>query len=137
MTAAASSARRARHTRSLVAVTLALVTSATLMIKAGGGTQTVMRAHQALAPWGETTVTWNSFAGAYAPTVLASSTYSTTTALYSIDLTASVQSWVNGSAVNNGVLIERNLDGTNSLYASNNATVAYRPKLQVCTMAHP
>ncbi|MFO0755310.1 MAG: DNRLRE domain-containing protein [Byssovorax sp.] len=114
-----------------------MVTSATLMLKAGGGSTTVLRAHQSLAPWAENTVTWNSFNNSFDPAVLASSTYSTTTALYSIDLTSIVQGWVNGTTSNYGILIERNLDSTNNLYSSNNATVAYRPKLQVCTMAHP
>jgi uncharacterized repeat protein (TIGR01451 family) len=109
----------------------AAVSSATLKIDpvVYSGAIKGARIHNVLAPWSETSVTWNSFNGAYAPQVLgqisavAANTYTT------VDLTSQVQGWVNGAVANNGVLLERDLDGFTTYASSESATA---PSLQVC-----
>ena len=111
----------------------AIITSATatLHVLVGGGAP--VRAHRVLAPWSEPTVTWASFAGAYAPAVDATFPGTSTA---STNLSALVQGWVSGAIPNNGVLLERDLTGA-TVFASSEYAAAARPALKVCYVYVP
>ena len=52
--------------------------------------------HEVLAPWTEMAVTWASFGGAFAPTIIGS--YTATTGFHAMDVLPTVQAWYAGSA---------------------------------------
>jgi hypothetical protein len=85
------------------------VTSATVKLKSGdtASVAATVRAHQILAPWVESAVTYASFGGAFAPAVLASFSNGGGNKLVTFTLTPLVQSWVDLSATNDGVLLEQ------------------------------
>jgi hypothetical protein len=100
--------------------------TATLGVLLHGGAP--VHAHRVTAPWSESSVTWSSFAGAYSPVVEATfPAVNTTTA----DLTALVQQWTSGAVANDGILLERGVDGT-TVFGSCEAAPALRPSLQIC-----
>jgi hypothetical protein len=91
-----------------------------------GGTP--VRAHRITAPWSESTVTWSSLAGAYAPTVEA--TFPGTSNA-SASITGLVQGWVSGAVANDGILLEQD-PGAVTVFASSEYLPAMRPSLDVC-----
>ena len=98
----------------------------TLHVLLNGGAP--VRAHRVLSPWSESTVTWASFASAYAPTVVATFPGTSTT---SASLVPLVQAWVSGAAPNDGILLERDLTGS-TVFASSEAQQSLRPTLDIC-----
>jgi hypothetical protein len=107
----------------------AKVTSATITLHVllyGGEALSV---HRALAPWTESTVTFASFGGAFSAQVEATlpGTPVTSTAI-----TALAQGWVSGAVPNDGILIDRALDGSTVFDSSEVPTVSARPRLDVC-----
>jgi alpha-tubulin suppressor-like RCC1 family protein len=92
-----------------------------------------VRAHMVTAPWSEATVTWNSFGGAWLPEVWATFPAGSPT---SADLTQLVQDWVDGSIPNDGMLLERDLDGS-TVFASSERPQAQRPRLDLCYLPGP
>lgn len=110
----------------------ATVTSATLgVFQTYTSNSSTVRVHQALAAWDESTVTWNSFAGAYAPAVLGSFTtfdfgFRTT------DVTAMVSAWVSEAEENHGFLLEEDALYAHTYRSSETGTVTDRPYLEVC-----
>jgi N-acetylneuraminic acid mutarotase len=107
-----------------------VVTSATLTVGAFGGGGPAELVHRVTASWAESTVTWGSFGGAFNAPVEVSMTGSPS--VYTGSVTPLVQSWVNGTFSNYGVLLERDLTAGTTLYASEYATVSSRPRLDVC-----
>ncbi|MFT3766197.1 MAG: DNRLRE domain-containing protein [Minicystis sp.] len=107
------------------------ITSATLTLNEliAAGTPEPVRVHRAIASWDEASVTWNGFNGAYSSQVEGQLAAVTPVAPVSVDLTALVQRWVNNVVPNNGVLIERDLDGS-TVFATSEG--AQKPALQVC-----
>ncbi|RJP67585.1 MAG: DNRLRE domain-containing protein [Candidatus Abyssobacteria bacterium SURF_17] len=88
--------------------------------------------HGITAPWDELTVTWNSFGGSYDPTVEGSFPASPA-GLQSVDVTALVQAWLDGTYPNYGLLLEQGLPtGFTRFRSSEDATVALRPELEIC-----
>ena len=66
----------------------------------------VIEIHKVTAPWQENVVTWENFAGAYDPAVI--TTFSTSLiepGWESVDITSTVQDWIN-CAPNNGLLLK-------------------------------
>lgn len=112
-----------------------IVTSATLTLrKSGGSGQGVVELHRATAPWVETAVTWNTFAGAFDPTVSASFAagqlpvggYAT------VDVAQAVQAWVSDAATNHGFLLDLPGSARASFWTSEVGVTASRPLLSVC-----
>lgn len=110
----------------------ATITSATLNIFANNvdpAGNTPVNVHQATAPWDEATVTWNSFGASYAPAVIDSFT-PPFAGWQTADVTALVQAWVDGTAPNNGLLLEQGLTSpAQSFFSSEWSDPAYRPYL--------
>ena len=63
--------------------------------------------HRITEPWDEATVTANSFNDAYAPEIMGS-VVSDHYGWHSVDVTALMQSWLNGTYTNYGLLLEQN-----------------------------
>jgi hypothetical protein len=92
-----------------------------------------VRAHRVTAPWGELSVTWNSFADAYDPLVEASFSNGGTTFAgpINVDLTQLVQEWVSHGFPNHGVLFEQS-GAAYSNYWTSEYLQDLRPKLSFC-----
>ncbi|WP_081865631.1 SdrD B-like domain-containing protein [Chondromyces apiculatus] len=90
-----------------------------------------VRAHQVLAPWQELEVTWANL-GAIDPTVAGSFISGGWSKWVNIDLTPVVQSWVNGDAAANGILLEEGTSSSTSYKTSDHTNLSYRPYLEVC-----
>ncbi len=74
--------------------------------------------HEITADWTETTVTWESFAGAYGSSPIGMiSAQDTGDVWVGINLTAQVQAWINGQP-NYGILFNPQADGTHTEYTS-------------------
>lgn len=108
----------------------AYVESATFSVYVTGWGQTV-QLHRITAPWLETEVTWNNFGGTYAPDVAGSLTAPKGGEWRSVDVTALVQGWVDGSYPNYGVLLEQDQANAITFASSENTPVDRRPKLQI------
>lgn len=90
--------------------------------------QAPTEAHRVTAPWSESSVTWNSFNGAYSSAVEGTFAPGATT---SADLTSLVASWQGGTVPNHGIFLDRDHTG-GTTFASSEAPAAQRPKLDVC-----
>ena len=116
--------------------TTAVIQSANLSLrKALGAGPNVMNALRVTSSWSETTVTWNTFAGAYDGFVWAAAQPSLVPVGNNVvlDLTALVQQWVSGALPNDGVLLDQP-GGSRSTYGTSNSSTVNRPKLDVCYM---
>jgi len=95
------------------------------------GGQTV-RLHRVTAPWDEDTVTWDSFGGSYDPAV-AGSFVADGDGWRSVDVTALVQAWADGTYPNYGLLMEQDSAYGTSYWSSEYLDVVeLRPKLEIC-----
>jgi hypothetical protein len=108
-----------------------VVTSAKFYVMISSNFAKQVRAHRALAPWGEMTATWNNFGG-IDPVVSASFMSGGYSKWVNMDLTGVVQSWVNGDLVNAGILLEEGTSSSTSYKTSDHSNLAYRPYLEVC-----
>lgn len=108
-----------------------VVQSAQVSVYASNANTTTVRAHRVSAAWQESTATWNTFAGAYDPEVLA--TFVTGGyGMRTFSLTGQVQAWVNGDP-NYGFLIEEDPTPYRTGFGSSeSATQSRRPTLTVC-----
>jgi hypothetical protein len=109
-------------------------------------TQTV-NVHRATAPWSEGTVSWQSFAGAFDPTVAASFSSGPAQAWQNVGqavplpvsfhLESLVQAWLDGTSPNDGILLEQTPNLTdNTVYRTGEwSTASQRPRLDVCWAA--
>ncbi|MFT3769363.1 MAG: DNRLRE domain-containing protein [Minicystis sp.] len=108
------------------------ITSATVNlaygVQAPNGPGTI-EVHNVLAPWSEATVTWQSFADAFDPSIV--TTFSNQAAP-SFAITQLVQGWARGTIPNNGVLLSDPGSNYTNFWSSEDATVAARPELAVC-----
>lgn len=109
------------------AVTVQSATLTLYVTSTGGETVEV---HRATAPWLENTVTWNSFAGAYDPTIV-TTFVGAPPGFVTVDITSLVQGWMDGTYPNYGLYLKQ--AGTNTFYrSSEDATQATRPKIEIC-----
>jgi hypothetical protein len=86
--------------------------------------------HKILAPWDELTVTWDSFGGAFDPTVV--KTFSTAGATVSVDVLPLVKDWVSGAVPNHGVLLETPGDAKTTFKTQEWGVANLRPYLSLC-----
>ncbi|MEW6050724.1 MAG: SdrD B-like domain-containing protein [Candidatus Zixiibacteriota bacterium] len=108
------------------------VNSATLWVYVFDISPQEVRVHRATSPWDEATVTWNNFAGAYATDVFGTFTPDAI-GWRSVDVTALVQGWLNGTYPNYGFLLEEGPLGLAWYHSSEGTDPALRPKLVICT----
>ncbi len=92
-----------------------------------------LQAHLITAPWIESSVTWNTFAGAFDSTLATSFANQgpTYTGPLSFDVTSIVSGWVNGAAPNDGILLEQAGTAFTNFWSSESG-VATSPKLDLC-----
>lgn len=114
----------------------ALVTSAAVSVY-GLWSQsfTTVRAHEVLNPWSESAVSWTNFglAANFDPAVIASFAAGGGSGAKTFDITPLAQAWVDGSADNNGLLLEETAGPSpHAFVASEASTVSQRPKLDIC-----
>jgi hypothetical protein len=96
-----------------------------------GGNVHHINVHRITVPWDEATVTYNIIGGGYDPAV-AASFISTAGGWHHWDITSLVQSWVDGTYPDYGILIEQP-EAEYTRYASSEYGIAaLRPILQVC-----
>jgi hypothetical protein len=108
------------------------ITNANLFLAQGPVAVTgpsTINVHQILAPWSESQVTWQSFGGAFSPTVAGS--FTNASQFPSVNLSNLVTGWVRGTFPNDGVLLESAVNRTN-FWSSENPSVNLRPALNVC-----
>jgi hypothetical protein len=106
-----------------------VIDSATFSIAAFSGAGVHVNVHRITAAWDENTVTWNNFAGAYDPASIA--TFLGSPGWCTADVTGLVQGWVDGSVPNHGILLEQGVTDPTLYRASEFATTAERPMLDV------
>ncbi|WP_437840335.1 DNRLRE domain-containing protein [Sorangium sp. So ce1153] len=92
---------------------------------------TLVRLHQALAPWGETTVSWSSYNQSWDPLSFASIISGNGAGDRTADLTDMVTDWVNG-VPNYGIVLEEDATASTQWRASEDTTPSRRPRLEVC-----
>jgi len=94
----------------------------------------VINIHKVTSDWQETTVTWNSFGGAYNSVVSTSFTANTANVYSPIDVTSLVQGWLDGET-NYGILLKNRDIITNDNYAkwSSKDGYEYPPYLEIVT----
>jgi hypothetical protein len=112
----------------------ATVTSATLHVYVNAASGQTVYAHRVTAPWDEMTVTWNSFGGAFMAAAVGSFA-ADGMGWRSVDVTALVAAWMDGTHPNHGVVLDHDylhfpLTGMNSREAAMN-----QPYLEVNYMA--
>lgn len=84
----------------------AVLQSATLYIYSNLPSGQPIYVHRITTDWEELVVTWNSFGGNFDPSIIGSFT-PITTGWYSVDLTFLVQSWLNGTYPDYGILLRQ------------------------------
>ena len=109
--------------------TISSATATLSVLLNGGGSVDV---HQVTAPWSEASVTYNSFNSAYDPAVAAVIPGATAGNTTSVDLTALVTSWYDGSTPNYGILLDETGGGLTTYTAGEHAVPSMRPALDVC-----
>ncbi|HSN98499.1 MAG TPA: DNRLRE domain-containing protein, partial [Candidatus Nanopelagicales bacterium] len=92
--------------------------------------------HRVTAPWSESTVTWQSFNGAFDPAPSASF-YAWGGGVAQVHIEGLVQQWIDGAAPNHGLLLQEPTYMPSSFRSSENSTVDARPRLKVCYSPNP
>ena len=117
----------------------AVVTSATVeLFELWAQPVSTVRAHQVVTPWDEATVTWPNFGASdatFLPAVAGSFLAGSGGGTKTMDITALASAWVDGSAANEGILLEQDIAGTTELHSylgSESSQVTKRPALTVC-----
>lgn len=103
---------------------------ATLSINGWGPSGPTVNVHRITADWEETNVTWNSFAGSYAPEVEASFV-PLVQGWHTVDVTGLVGMWMDGTYPNFGMLLEQGDTRYTSYKSSENLTIEERPFLTI------
>ncbi len=78
-------------------ITGSTIDNATLTVSAINAEGQTVDLHRITSDWGESSVTWNSFAGSYDPAVVGS--YTAAFGPNTTDVTALVQAWVDGTVL--------------------------------------
>jgi hypothetical protein len=94
-------------------------------------TGTTIDLHEILAPWSEDTVTWGNFNQAFNPAP-ETSFFAWGGGTAQIHVEDVVQRWVDGQAVNRGLLLQEHQQMASSFRSSEHGTVETRPRLKVC-----
>jgi hypothetical protein len=108
----------------------ATITSASIALTQVSAAPGTWNAHLITAPWDEATVTWNSFNGAFNPSIFKSA--STATASVVVGITPQLQAWVSGAAPNHGILIEQPGGGQSKIKSIEWPVPNVRPFVSAC-----
>jgi hypothetical protein len=96
-------------------------------------TSGTVNVHAATASWSEATTSYDEFGDAYELTTSASFTAPAGSGgPVSCDISGLVQSWIDGSRDNHGLLLREGGSGKHGYRASEHANVALRPRLDLC-----
>ncbi len=110
--------------------TNATITSAKLNINTYIGNNQPINIHRVTSDWNETVVTWNSFSGAFNPTVEGS--FVSTAGWNIVDITPLFNSWTDGTYDNFGLLLDQvDMTFPRAIYFSKEF-YKNRPFLEVC-----
>ncbi len=109
----------------------AVFESATFYVDVSNAPNQTVNVHRITAPWDENTVTWNSFGGSYDPAVVGSFV-SDGIGWHSVDVTALVQDWLDGTYENYGLLLEQGTTDFTQFLSSECSIVDFRPMLEIC-----
>ncbi|MFO0759390.1 MAG: DNRLRE domain-containing protein [Byssovorax sp.] len=90
----------------------------------------VVRTHRITAPWSESTVTWNSFAGAFSAPVLAS--FEGGSPAHDLDAASFTRTWIRHPLQNFGVLFEQDTGAATFFKSSEYSYPPHRPALSLC-----
>ncbi|AKT41089.1 DNRLRE domain-containing protein [Chondromyces crocatus] len=111
----------------------ALIETATFTVnQTYRATASDVRVHRATAAWSEAATSWNSFAAAFDPAVVGVLHTTSGFGPRSLDVTALVQQWTDGTVDNHGLLLEEDLTSTTQWRSSEANYVTERPALTVC-----
>jgi hypothetical protein len=121
----------AKFTRPSTASAYGDVTSATMYVYVSQASSHEVFLHRITSDWDEATVTWTNFGGAYAAGVEGSFT-ATATGWYSVDVTGLVQSWMDGTYDNFGILLEQGDLNYPRTHINSKENAANHPYLEVC-----
>jgi hypothetical protein len=110
----------------------ATVTSATLHIYVSQAYGHTIYVHRITAPWDEATVTWNSFAGAYASPAVTSFVTDQGNGWYEVELTDLVLDWINGVYNNYGILLDQTTVVTPATQYRSKEYGVNQPWMEVC-----
>ncbi len=107
------------------------IQSAMLNLYVAAPSMQSVNAHRVTGPWEETSVTWNSFGGAFASDVEASFV-SNVPGWREVDVTATVRNWVEGKNENHGLLLDQVVSAypRNILFSRESALNP--PYLEIC-----
>jgi hypothetical protein len=112
----------------------AVLNSATLMLYVedhwGTGIHNI-NIHRVTAPWDEATVTYNNFGGSYDP-VVSASFISAANGWHTCDITSLVQSWLDGTYPDYGLLMEQPEADWTRFASSEYANPAWHPSVEIC-----
>lgn len=113
------------------------VVSASLTLSQINDATAVVRLHRISAAWDESTVTWNSFGGAYDPAVVTSFPNGGPSYVGPVvaDVTALAQAWINDPSTNFGLLLEQDPVGATRFWTSDDPSLTDQPMLQICYAA--
>lgn len=109
----------------------ATLQSATFSIFVLDPSSETVNVHRITQPWDEMTVTWNNFGGNYDAAV-ASTFVPSAIGWHSVDVTALVQGWLDGTYPDYGFLLEQSNVTFTSYASSEHISPSIWPKLEVC-----
>ncbi|UCD16728.1 MAG: DNRLRE domain-containing protein [Candidatus Zixiibacteriota bacterium] len=109
----------------------ATITSATLYLWVSQAPGQTVNVHMVTAPWEEMTVTWDNFGGSYDAAVQGSIT-PTMVDWYTVDLTALVTAWFDGTYENYGILLDQVEEVYPRTEYHSRENSFYNPYLEVC-----
>jgi len=116
----------------------AVIDSATLFLGVLGANGHEVRLHRITMPWDETTVTGSNFGSNSYDGAVEGSFVANSVGWFSVDVTAVVQGWLNGTYPNFGLLLEQGVTDyyarlTSSEYCcSDQHCIMCRPHLEIC-----
>lgn len=107
------------------------ITSATLYVFVNQFSGREVTAHRITSDWGEGTVTWNNFAGAFDGTATGSF-MSDAYGWKTVDVTSLVTGWSGGAFANYGILLKQGYQQTPRTWMNSRENAENHPYLEVC-----
>ncbi|MCM2272767.1 MAG: DNRLRE domain-containing protein [candidate division Zixibacteria bacterium] len=109
-----------------------MITSATLHLFTASESTVGLNVHRVTSLWGEMTVTWNNFGGAFDATIWNSFTASSF-GWVSVDVTSIAQAFAAGTYPNYGILLDKEGISQRSEFVSSESANSGHPWIEICT----